>query len=122
MVERLQSCPPWLACVCSRSDASFLHRVEPIAVQGDLAVTFGRLKTLLAEAERTKVVTATETYIHAVCRTRLGFADDVECCLCSSERVIHVRSMSRIGIYDFGVNRRRIEALRQRLRADMEQV
>ena len=113
-------CPPRLACVCSRSDASFLHRVEPFAVSGDPAAAFRRLKTLLAEGAHTDIVTATDGYIHAVCRTRLGFADDLECCLCASERLIHVRSASRVGLYDLGVNRRRVESLRRRLQKEAE--
>ncbi len=82
---------------------------------GEPAAAFDRLRTLLAGAPRTVIVTATDDYLHAVCRTRLGFADDIECRLCPTGRVIHVRSASRIGIYDFGVNRRRVEALRRRL-------
>ena len=64
---------------------------------------------------RTTIVTATGDYLHAVCRTRLGFADDVECRLCHTDGVIHVRSASRLGYYDFGVNRTRVERLRQQL-------
>ena len=82
---------------------------------GEPAAAFDRLRALLAGAPRTVIVTATDDYLHAVCRTRLGFADDIECRLCPTGRVIHVRSASRIGIYDFGVNRRRVEALRRRL-------
>ena len=65
--------------------------------------------------ERTTVVDETDEYLHAVCRTRLGFADDLECRLCPAEGVIHVRSHARLGVFDHGVNRRRLEALRQRL-------
>ena len=89
-------------------------------MSGDPAAAFLRLKTLLAEATDTDIVTATDDYLHAVCRTRLGFADDLECLLCASERLIHVRSASRIGLYDLGVNRRRIESLRRRLRKEAE--
>jgi len=67
---------------------------------------------------RTAVVAATDEYVHAVCRTRIGFADDVECHLCQAEEVIHVRSASRLGYYDFGVNRARVEFLRRRLQTE----
>ena len=82
---------------------------------GDAAAAFARLKDLLAGLPRTAIVTATDDYLHAVCRTRFGFADDVECRLCRPDGVIHVRSASRLGYYDFGVNRARVEALRQQL-------
>ena len=65
--------------------------------------------------ERTTVVAETDEYLHAVCRTRLGFADDLECRVCLTEGVIHVRSASRFGIGDMGVNRERVEALRRGL-------
>jgi uncharacterized protein (DUF1499 family) len=45
------------------------------------------------------------------------FVDDVDLRIDAAARVIHVRSASRVGRYDFGVNRRRVEALRSRFRA-----
>ena len=114
MAEHLKPCPPKRNCVCSRHDASSRHRVEPFAVSGDPEEAFGRLKSLLEAVPRTRIVTATDDYLHAVCRTRLGFPDDVECLLSPEEGVIHVRSASRLGYSDWGVNRRRVEDLRRR--------
>ena len=52
-------------------------------------------------------------YLYAEFATpRLGFVDDVEFALDAKAQVIHVRSESRLGIRDFGVNRKRIEAIR----------
>ena len=117
--EQLSPCPSFsFRCVCSRDDASVLHRVQPFAVSGDPTAVFCRLQTLLANLPRTVVVTATDEYLHAVCRTRLGFVDDIEFHLCLTSRVIHVRSASRLGIWDFGVNRRRVERLRRQLRSE----
>ena len=82
---------------------------------GDAGAVFGRLKDLLTGMPRAAVGTATDEYVHAVCRTRLGFADDVECRLCRADGVIHVRSASRLGYYDFGANRARVELLRRQL-------
>ncbi len=100
-------------CVCSRRDASWLHRVEPIAVAGDPPAAFERLKSRVAGMPRTIIVAATDDYLHAVCRTRLGFVDDLECRLDAGERVIHVRSASRSALWDFCVNRARVETLRR---------
>ena len=116
MSERIAPCPDRPNCVCSRDDASPRHRVEPFAVAGDPAAAFARLKSLLSATPRTVIVTATPDYLHAACRTRLGFVDDLECRLCPTEHVIHVRSASRLGYYDFGANRARVEALRRRFR------
>ena len=119
MCEQLAPCSYFPICVCSRDDALAWHRVEPFAVSGDPVAAFARLKNLLAGAARTVIVTATNDYLHAVCRSRLGFADDLECRLCATDRVIHVRSASRswIAFYDYGVNRARIETLRRRLQS-----
>ena len=117
MCEQLAPCRNRPNCVCSRDDAPARHRVEPFAVSGDAAAAFARLKDLLAGTPRTTIVTATDEYLHAVCRTRLGFADDLECRLCRAHGVIHARSASRLGYYDFGVNRVRVEALRQQLQS-----
>ena len=118
MAERLAPCPNRPNCVCSRADASPRHRIEPFAIAGDPAEAFGRLKSLLEGTARTSILTATDDYLHAVCRTRLGFPDDVECLLAPDEGVIHVRSASRLGHSDMGANRRRIEALRRRFRGE----
>ena len=119
----LSPCPRFpLSCVCSRPDAPDLQRVEPLAVAGDPHATFARLKGLVAALPRTVVVTSTDSYLHAECRSPRGFADDLECRLCASERLIHVRSASRIGlIWDLSANRGRVEELRDGLRAAAEE-
>ena len=61
-----------------------------------------------------EIVTETADYVHALCRSRGGFIDDVEFRLSPNEGVIHVRSASRSGLHDLGVNRRRVERLRRR--------
>ena len=115
MCEPLAPCGRRPNCVCSRADAGTRHRVEPFAAAEDPAATFGRLKKLLSSLSRTTILTATDDYVHAVCRSRLGFPDDLECQLCHAAGVIHVRSASRFGYYDMGANRARVEALRRAL-------
>ena len=115
MCKPLAPCPWPLICVCSRDDAAFYHRIDPIPVLGETDAAFKRLKNLLEHTERTVIVTATDDYIHAECRSRRGYIDDLEYRLCSAEKVLHVRSAARAwhAVYDFGVNRARIEALRR---------
>ena len=112
---QLGPCPRRPNCVSSRDDALPRHRIAPFAVRGDAAAFFARLAALVGSLPRTTVVAVADGYLHAVCRTRLGFADDLEFRLCRSRRVVHVRSGSRTGLFDFGVNRRRVETLRRRL-------
>ena len=120
--ERLSPCPHFpYTCVSSLNDASSLHQVEPFTVSGDPVLAFARLKDLVAGTPRTVILTATDDYFHAACRTRIGFVDDLECRLCSTGRVIHVRSASRSRLaflWDFGVNRRRVERLRRQLQGE----
>lgn len=111
----LSPCPDRPNCVCSRSDALRRNQVAPIRVSGDPRAFFGRLKRVLASQSRTEIVSETDDYVHAACRTLLGFVDDLEARLSLSEGVIHMRSASRVGYYDFGVNRARVESLRRAL-------
>ena len=62
---------------------------------------------------RTKVVTVESDYLHTEFRTRIGFVDDVEFLV--ADGVTHVRSASRIGYGDHGVNRDRINGIRERI-------
>lgn len=107
-------CPERPNCVCSREDAPSRNRVAPLVFQGDPEAAFGRLREIVAGLPRTTVVQEAPRRIRAVCRTRIGFADDLEARLCPEEGVIHVRSASRLGWSDMGVNRRRVEVLRRR--------
>ena len=67
---------------------------------------------------RTTVVRDEGNYLHAEFRSRLlGFVDDVEFTYDAQAGVLHVRSASRLGRRDFGVNRARVEALRRRIGA-----
>jgi len=58
-------------------------------------------------------------YLHATFRSRLfGFVDDLECR--RDGTMVQVRSASRVGWWDLGANRRRVERLRQALLPDGE--
>jgi len=73
---------------------------------------------LIGRLPRSEIVTATDRYLHATLKSRIfGFVDDLELRLDPQTDVIHIRSASRSGHYDLGVNRRRVERLRKQLRA-----
>ena len=113
MTGLISPCPVLPVCVCSRRDALPRHRIEPIAGGEDAVATFARVRSVVTGMPRTVVVTAKDDYLHAVCRSWIGFVDDLECQLCLAEHVIHIRSASRFGIWDFGANRARVEAIRR---------
>jgi uncharacterized protein (DUF1499 family) len=59
------------------------------------------------------IVDAKPDYIYAQSTTKvLKFVDDVELWVNPAKGVIEVRSASRLGREDFGVNRARVEAIR----------
>jgi FKBP-type peptidyl-prolyl cis-trans isomerase FkpA len=94
------------------------HRIEPLTAGPAPERSFARLVSLVAAEPRVRVIDQRPGYLYAEFRSRwLGFVDDVEFLLDPAHAIIHVRSASRLGHSDLGVNRRRIEHLRARLQA-----
>ena len=91
--------------------------IAPLALlRSDGPATIAKLKTLLATEPGATLIDSRADYLYVQYTTRLlKFVDDVEFWFDPANKVIQVRSASRIGRSDFGVNRQRIEALRQRL-------
>jgi len=111
---RLAGCPATFNCVSSLATDE-AHRVAPLPLSGPAAPAIERLAALVRSLPQTTVVTATDTYLHAEFRSAVfRFVDDVEFHADEAAGVIQVRSGSRIGHSDLGVNRRRIEAIRAR--------
>jgi uncharacterized protein (DUF1499 family) len=116
---RLAPCPRSPNCVASQGDPTdTTHYIAPIAFKGDDRAAWRALRETVAASERVKIVGERDGYLRAEFATKvIGFVDDVEFLLDAPAHVIHVRSASRLGYRDFGVNRARIEALRTRLAA-----
>ncbi|MEE9422172.1 MAG: DUF1499 domain-containing protein, partial [Gammaproteobacteria bacterium] len=69
---------------------------------------------ILKSTKRTKIVEHLELYLHVEATSLIfRFVDDVEFLISPDENIIHVRSASRIGRSDWGVNRKRIERIRK---------
>jgi len=109
---RLTPCPGSPNCVSSQAtDAD--RRVEPLRYADDFAEARARLLEILRGMERVQIQRADDDYLHAEFRSAVfGFVDDVEFYF-SPPGVIQVRSASRTGYYDFGVNRNRVERIHQ---------
>jgi uncharacterized protein (DUF1499 family) len=89
------------------------HYIAPIAVAGDADATWNKLQAVVKAQKGATVVDTKSNYLYAEFKTPgMGFVDDVEFALDKSANVIHVRSGSRLGVRDFGVNRNRIETIR----------
>ena len=118
--SRLSPCPDSPNCVNSQSTdpARF---IEPLRYTGNLADARQKLIELLENSKHTRLISAETDYIHAEFRSLIfNFVDDVEFYFSSEDRIIHVKSASRTGYYDFGVNRRRVERLRNELEKPAE--
>lgn len=88
-------------------------QIDPIIYQGDGQAAMKRLTQILAQRPGTTLVQQKPGYLRAECRSRwLRFTDDLEFLLDEPAKTIHVRSASRLGRKDFGVNRDRVEAIR----------
>jgi len=114
----LKACPKSPNCVSTEAKDPE-HAIAPIVYSGSRAEAYARLKKVLAGMKRMTIVTEKEDYLHAEARSLIfRFVDDVEFYFSTAEKVIHVRSASRVGHSDLGVNRKRVEEIRGRFTRD----
>jgi uncharacterized protein (DUF1499 family) len=93
-------------------------RIAPLKFEGDGKAAMVRLRHVIESMEGARVVRAEPGYLYAQFKTRwMHFVDDAEFLLDEDAGVIQVRSASRIGKGDLGVNRARIESIRARFRS-----
>jgi uncharacterized protein (DUF1499 family) len=93
-------------------------RIAPLALAGDGPATIGRIRAIVTGMPGARLVSERPDYLYVQFRTRwLGFVDDAEFWSDPAAQVIQVRSASRLGERDLGVNRARIEAIRAQLAA-----
>ncbi len=117
---RLPPCPSSANCVSSDADPTDEeHFIEPFTLIVAPERAWREAEAaVVADLSRTEVVTRTEDYLHVECRSLIfRFVDDLELHLRPDEGVIAVRSASRLGSNDLGVNRSRVEELREALAA-----
>jgi uncharacterized protein (DUF1499 family) len=107
----LPQCPPSPNCVSSLATDG--HRIEPLAIQGDAGSCFDRLKGVLSRRTDTRIIEVNATQIRVEYRTLLGFVDDGLFVLDLPNGRILVRSAARVGYWDMGKNRRRLEEIRK---------
>lgn len=93
-------------------------QIAPLPVDGSGPQTLERLRRIVEAMPGAKVVKADSGYLYVQFTTpMMKFVDDAEFWVDPRAGVIQVRSASRIGRKDFGVNRARIEAIRARMAA-----
>jgi uncharacterized protein (DUF1499 family) len=101
-------------CVSSQADPSdSVHYIAPIAYRAAPVEAIAAVRKAVESMPRTRIVRHDPDYLYAQFRSKLmGFVDDVEFFYDDREGVLQLRSASRLGYRDFGVNRERIEAIR----------
>jgi uncharacterized protein (DUF1499 family) len=88
-------------------------RIEPLRYSGDGALALTRIGAIVLKMPGARILQSGPDYLYVQFETRwLKFVDDAEFLVVPAESVIHVRSASRLGRRDFGVNRARIESIR----------
>ena len=109
---RLAKCPDSPNCVNSQTTDE-KHSITPFTYDGSRQDAIQRLKQAVSDLKRTQIVEERDDYLRIECTSALfRFVDDVEFYF-PEENVIHVRSASRLGYSDLGVNRKRVETLRE---------
>jgi len=111
---RLAPCPQTPNCVSSQA-ADAGHAIAPLRYAGSPDAARERLKQVVAAMPRTRLVAERDGYLHYEFTSLIfRFVDDVEFWVDDQAGLIHVRSASRVGRSDLGVNRKRVERLRER--------
>ena len=116
---QLTECPTTPNCVHSQATDKE-HFIEPILITGPPLEAKKHILNILKELKSSEVKVVEDNYIRAEFTSSVfRFVDDVEFYFPdteSKEGIIHVRSASRIGYSDFGVNRKRIEHIRSKFK------
>ena len=110
----LSKCPNKPNCVCSEYKKDANHFIDPIIIPKNSTVdTFSILKNIIQEMGG-NVQVESDNYLAATFTSTLfKFTDDLEIRMDSTRKVIHIRSASRVGYSDMGVNKKRSQSLKK---------
>ena len=104
---KLRPCPGSPNCV--NSETSMINPIKLSNTEPKLAWTLFE-QTITEQGGEIQFKSA--DYLSATFATPVfGFIDDVEARLDLVSKVIHLRSASRVGYYDFGANNRRLQTI-----------
>lgn len=114
---KFKAAPSWKPnWVSTQADPADAHYIEPIKVSGESKAVIAKLAKVVGNMDRVKILDQGSAYLYAEFSTPLmGYVDDVE--FHADGKQLHARSSSRLGVRDFNVNRKRIEAIRKALGA-----
>lgn len=109
---RLAPCPAKPNCVSSEVGEDADHQIAPLDYAGtDAEAAWSRLQQIIEELGG-EITLASDAYLAVTFTSSVfRFVDDVECRLDPAKQQIQIRSASRVGYSDLGVNRKRVEAI-----------
>lgn len=99
-------------CVSSKNAAGSARHVDAFKFDASTELAHAALLQVLRSHDDARIESDVMPVVHSTFRTAIGFVDDVTFVFHDDSKLIDVKSRSRIGYYDFGVNRRRVEQLR----------
>ena len=109
----LSPCPDSPNCISTRS-IDVKHAIKALDYSKTKAAAKEKLLVVISSFDRAEVIVNEGDYLHVEFASALfGFVDDVEFLFDDENKVIHFRSASRIGSWDIGANRRRMEKIRK---------
>ena len=114
----LQNCGSKPNCVCSLQNDS-AHGIAPFQIRENVNSSMEKLSKIIRSMNGARIIFSREDYLYAEFKTSFfGFIDDVEFHVNKSANRIEVRSASRLGYSDLGLNRSRVESIRVKYLAD----
>jgi len=116
--KQLPACPSSPNCVSSQATDTD-HFIAPFKIAGNVGEAWIALKKALTNQSRTVITSETGDTLHAEATSLVfRFVDDIDVILDAEAKLIQIRSASRTGYGDFGVNRKRVEKLRSQLQQE----
>ena len=111
---KLKPCPSSPNCVSTQAQDE-THKIEPYRYSGSLDTAREKIVAIVNSLPRTKIVETKPDYLRVEFKSFLfRFVDDVEFYFDDKAKVVHFRSASRVGYGDMGVNRKRMEGIREK--------
>lgn len=106
---QLRDCSKKPNC-CSSEASDSSKQIARLSDNGDPKAAIAKLAGIVKATERTEIIEQTDDYLYAEFSTpTMGFTDDVEFYAANGE--IQLRSASRVGYSDWGVNRKRLNTI-----------
>ncbi|MCA1063416.1 DUF1499 domain-containing protein [Rossellomorea sp. AcN35-11] len=108
-------CPTNKKNCVSTIDLTSYHRIAPIPFSGNAEDTKERIRKALNELNGAEIKEEKSHYLHAVFTSKwMKFKDDLELYIDEKTHLLHIKSGSRLGYYDFKVNRKRVEQFKEK--------